>query len=307
MNPYFGQDFFGFFKTFFTRLFTGFEGKLMTDELQLFVLLGISLACALSGTFLVLRKMSMLANSLSHTVLLGIVIAYVLIGGNPDSLYKNPWILMGAALFMGFLTVLITYFLTHVVKLQEDASIGMVFTSLFALGIIAATTMTRSAHIGQEAVMGNVDALHITDLKLVFWVLLFNALTIVLFYKELVLVSFDPTLAKTLGISVSFFSALLMAEASFAIIGSFRSTGVLMVLSFLVIPPLIARFYSYRLKHQLFIALGFGALASVLGVAIARHLLSTSGILVSTSGLIVVLLILLFVLSWAYKRIFVKS
>lgn len=302
MNPYFGQDFFGGLLLFVKRLFLGFQGGLQTDEVQLFVLMGIAAACALSGTFLVLKRMQMLANSLSHTALLGIVGAFLLFGGDKETLYLNIPALMGAALLMGLVTVGVTHFLTHVVKLQEDASLGMAFTSLFALGIIAVTVLTRSAHIGQEAVMGNVDALHVTDLKLVGIVLLFNILTVALFYKELVITSFDPVFSKTIAISPALFSMLLMAEASLSIIGSFRSTGVLMVLAFLVIPPITARFYSPRLKTQLIAAASLGALASLIGVFLARHLLSVFGILVSTSALVVVVLLGLFTLSYFLRR-----
>lgn len=299
MNPYFNQDLIGFFKTFILRLFSFFPGPLATDEVQLFALVGIAIASALSGTFLVLKKMTMQANSLSHTLLLGIVGVFLLFGGDKEGLYLSPLPLLIAALVMGLITVALTHFLTHVIKLQEDAALGMVFTSLFALGILAVTVLTRSAHIGIEVVMGNVDALHVDDLKLVFIVVLFNVATLLLFYKEFVITSFDPILAKTLGISVPFYSALLMTETSFALIGSFRSTGVLMVLAFLVIPTLTARFYTYRLAPLLILSSAIGAGISFLGVALSRHLLSVQGTPVSTAGLIVLLLVLFFAISYA--------
>ena len=101
---------------------------------------------------------------------------------------------------MGLVTVLLTHWLTTSFRLQEDASMGIVFTTLFALGIIAVTALTRSSHLGQEAVMGNVDALQNSDLNLVIWVLGINGILIALFYKEFVITSFDPGLARILGI-----------------------------------------------------------------------------------------------------------
>lgn len=297
MNPYFGQDFFSFFIIFFKRVLTGDIAYLATDEVQALVLMGVSLTAGMVGSFLVLRKMTMLANSLSHTILLGIVGAFLLIGGDKETLYLNIPSLLAAALGMGFVTVILTHWLTHSVKLQEDASMGIVFTSLFALGIVAVTVLTRSSHIGQEAVMGNVDALHPSDLKLVFSVLVINFTILVLFFKEFVITSFDPNLARLLGFSVPVFSALLMAEASFAVIGSFRSTGVLMVLAFLVIPPLTARLYTHRLSSLIIIASVIGPVISLIGVALARHFLTVQGMAVSTSGLIVLLLTLFFVFS----------
>lgn len=297
MNPYFGQDFFGFFILFFQRIFSGAIFNPTTDEVQALVLMGVSAASSLIGSFLVLRKMTMLANSLSHTILLGIVGAFLLVGGDKETLQLNIPSLLIAAFAMGLITVFLTEWLTSSVKLQEDAATGLVFTTLFALGIIAVTVLTRSSHIGQEAVMGNVDALHVSDLKLVYTVFFINLVVMLLFFKEFVITSFDPGLAKILGISVPLFSTLLMMEASFVTIASFRSTGVLMVLSFLVIPPLIARLYTHKLKKMLIIAALLGPFISLIGVALSRHLLSVQGVAVSTSGLIVVLLTLSFALS----------
>lgn len=297
MNPYSDVNFFEFFVVFFQRLFTGQIFNPAPDELQALVLMGVSASSALVGTFLVLRKMQMLANSLSHTILLGIVGAFLLVGGDKDTLYLSIPALLTSALVMGLVTVFLTHWLTSSVRLQEDASMGIVFTTLFALGIIAVTALTRSSHIGQEAVMGNVDALQTSDLTLVFWVLALNGILITLFFKEFVITSFDPGLARILGISVPLFGILLMAQASFAIIGSFRSTGVLMVLAFLVIPPIWARLFCVRLKPLLLAALLMGPTVSLVAVALARHILSVEGIALSTSGLVVVLLSVTFIVT----------
>lgn len=294
MNPYSNVDFFGFIKLFFLRLISGALFEPATDEIQVLVLMGVALSGSLVGTFLVLRKMTMLANSLSHTILLGIVLAYFLAGGTRETLHVGTAPLLIAALFMGFVTVFLTQWLTSIVKLQEDASIGLVFTTLFALGIIAVSVLTRSSHIGTEAVMGNVDALHRDDLVLVFWVTLFNLAVVLLFFKELKLVSFDPILAASLGFSVPFFNILLMGQASFAIIGSFRSTGVLMVLAFLVIPPLTARLFTHHLGKMIIFSALIGIGGSLISVALSRHLLSVNGVAVSTAGLTVTLLTIFF-------------
>lgn len=303
MNPYYNQDFFGFIKLFFERLFLGGLFNPAPDEVQALVLIGVSLSCSLIGTFLVLRKMTMLANSLSHTLLLGIVLAYLFAGGEKESLQVSVMPLLLAALFMGFVTVFLTEWLTSSVKLQEDASIGLIFTTLFALGIVAVSVLTRSAHIGTESVMGNVDALHPDDLKLVCWVLLANVLLVGLFFKEYKLVSFDPVLASALGFSVPLFNNLMMAQASFAIIGSFRSTGVLMVLAFLVLPPLTARLWTHHFGKMVALSLVIGAGVSLTSVALSRHILSVEAIALSTAGLTVVMLTLVFALSVIFKRV----
>ena len=126
---------------------------------------------------------------------------------------------------MGLFTAFFTEFLTKGAKLQADASIGIVFSSLFALGVIFVTLLTRSSHIGIEAVMGNVDALTLEDIPLVYFILGINLLLFLLFFKEYKITSFDPALAKVLGISAAFFNYLLMAQVSLTAIGAFAPSG----------------------------------------------------------------------------------
>jgi manganese/zinc/iron transport system permease protein len=310
-NPYEGQNFFGFFYQLLIRLWGFLSGKLAlenlaSDEIQVIVLACVAASSALVGTFLVLRKMTMLANSLSHTILLGIVIAFMLthegpIGGDHDhAIPINIHAMLLAALIMGILTTFLTEFFTKIAGLQEDASTGLVFTSLFALGIVLVTLLTRNAHIGTEVVMGNVDALHIDDCRLVLVILGINALLFICFFKEFKITTFDPGLSRALGISSIFFNYLLMIQTSATAIGAFRAVGVLMVLAFITGPVLTARFLTDSLKPMLFYAMGIGIAASVLGVALSRHLLTVYGLALSTSGIVVCMIVLLFVLAMIY-------
>src|SRR5262249_1502864 len=141
-----------------------------------------------------------LANSLSHTILIGIVIAYLLTreGVVGHAHIDIKWMLLASAI-MGVVTAFLTQFLTNVAKLQEDASTGLVFTSLFALGIVLVTSLTRSAHIGTEVVMGNVDALQWDDIKLVAVIVLINIALFSIFFKEFKITTFDPGLANSFG------------------------------------------------------------------------------------------------------------
>ena len=162
--------------------------------------MGVAISSALVGSFLILRRMTMLANSLSHTILIGIVLAYFLTfhfspHQEHDSFSIAPMqMMLFAALITGFLTAFITEFLTKTARLQEDASIGLVFTTLFALGVILVTVLTRHAHIGTEAVMGNVDALQKGDIFWVYFMVGINFLFFILFFKEFKLTTFDPGL-----------------------------------------------------------------------------------------------------------------
>jgi manganese/zinc/iron transport system permease protein len=310
MNPYQGVDFIGFFVVFFERLWGFLTGaiplhQLANDEVQLVVLSAIAVSSALVGTFLVLRKMSMLANSLSHTILVGIVIAFMLTttGAGAHALGQMDFtILFIAAIVTGIGTSLLTEFLTKTARLQEDASTGIVFTTLFALGIIIVTVATKNAHIGTEVVMGNVDALQLSDCSLALGILLFNVLLTVVLFKEYVLTTFDPGLARTLGFSVAGFNYLLMIQVSATIIGAFRAVGVLMVLAFITGPTLTARLLSDRLLPILGLSMGIGVFASVLGVALSRHILSVYDTPLTTAGLVVILLGVLFIAAAVYKK-----
>jgi manganese/zinc/iron transport system permease protein len=216
-NPYHDQNFAGFILQFLQRLTALVTGQLsfqelVSDEIQVFVLVGVAISSALVGTFLVLRRMTMLANSLSHTILMGIVLAYVMTPSSTEQegVTAAPMqAMLVASLITGFLTTFLTEFLTKVGRLQEDASTGLVFTSFFALGVILVTILTRDAHIGTEAVMGNADALHRFDLFWVYVIAGLNACLFMLFFKEFKLTTFDPSLAYALGFSPFAFNYLL--------------------------------------------------------------------------------------------------
>lgn len=308
-NPYHSLTFFDFIFQFFYRIFLFITGQLsvdslVSDEIQILTLLGVAISSALVGTFLVLRKMTMLANSLSHTILIGIVLAYFFTfsshsneGGFPASMEM----MIVASLLMGFITTFLTEFLTKTGRLQEDASTGLIFTSLFALGVVLVTILTRDAHIGTEAVMGNADALHRSDVSWVYLVVGMNVFLTLLFYKEFKLTTFDAGLAYALGFSPVFFNYLLMAQVSVTAITSFRAVGVLLVLAFMTGPPLTARLFTHRLQPLLLIACLLGSLCVLLGVAFTRHLLSVSGIALSTGGVVVTTLLVLYLSAVLWK------
>lgn len=305
-NPYHDQTFWNFLIIFFQRMAALLTGRmtlseLVTDEIQVLVLMGVAISSALVGTFLILRRMTMLANSLSHTILIGIVLAFFLAQMTSTTKEQHTiapmQYMLLSALLTGFLTTFLTEFLTKVGKLQEDASTGLVFTSLFALGVILVTVLTRDAHIGTEAVMGNADALQSSDLTWVYLVTLCNVMLIILFFKEYALTTFDPGLAYALGFSPLLFNYILMTQVSAATITSFRAVGVLLVLAFMTGPPLAARLLTNRLKSVLILAVLLGLLSSLIGVAFTRHLLTLYGMALSTSGVVVCTILAIYVMS----------
>ncbi len=309
MNSYWGTNFFTFFSELFHRFLLMIQGRvpfseLASDEIQILVLVLISISSALIGTFLVLRNMTMLANSLSHTILLGIIIAFLIFRSRLDEgvfqMISTGEMLI-ASFIAGLLTTLFTEGMTKVLKLQEDASIGLVFTSLFALGIICASLFTRNAHIGIDVIMGNIDALHINDLKLTFQIALVNILITCFFFKQYQITTFDPLLAKNLGISTIAINYLLMVQTSASAIGAFRAVGVVLFLAFLVCPVLIARLIKNRLEVLLLLACAIGVFASVIAVALSRHILSVYQVPLSTSGLVVMTLVCIYALMIGVK------
>ena len=293
MNPYWGTDFFGFFAVLFQRIgkaVSGGASPFAADELQMAVLALIALSCGLIGPFLVLKRVAMFANSISHTILLGVALAYLAV----SSLWGGGMFDVGTLLFGALIAAAVTAFLTEVLmrlfRLQEDASVGLVFNALFALVVTVITLFTRDVHIGVEAVMGNADLLQFGDLKLALALFFLNLAAVVLFFKQFQLASFDRSLAKTLGIPCGAFHFLLLFLAAATCVGAFRAVGVLLVLAFLVGPYLIARFFCCRLPWLIFWSSAVGVLISVIGVALSRHLLSVHGWALSTGGIVVVLL-----------------
>ena len=304
MNPYWGNHFFGFFKVLFTRIKQGLGGHLSwqdlaTDEIQILVLLLIACSSALVGVFLVLRKMTMLANSLSHTILLGIVITAI-----STKQLQEPHALTSlvlASLITSLLTTFTTNWIHKSLRLQKDASISLVFTTLFALGIIGATLFLRNTHLGVETIMGNIDALHPKDLKFAFFLFLFNLSILLIFYKRYALITFDMTLAQNFSLPLSFLNHLLMAQTAATAIGAFRALGAFLFLSLLVLPPLTARFFTQRLKPLIVVSSLIGTLSSVLAVALSRHALSVYQLSFSTSGMTTITLTLFFIIGIGYR------
>lgn len=300
MNPYLDTHFFSFFTTLLHRIGQFIAGDLgfndlAPDEVQLLVIGFMSMTCALIGVWLALRKMTMLANALSHTILLGIVLVYVLFRVIDPSLTNGtfhiplPYLCL-AAIITGLLTTYLISLLSTTARLYEDASIGLVFTSLFALSILLVNILTRSAHVGIESVMGNPDGLIPSDIQTALIVFFLTLMTLFLFHRDLLATTFDPIFSKTLGLFSQSIHYGLMTLVSFALISGFRAVGVIMVLSFIAAPPLLVRPFIRSLKSYLFLSALVALFFTVIGVALSRHLLEIHGIALSTGGLIVTLL-----------------
>ena len=304
MNPYWGVTMGQFFALFAKRFFGVLSGQLpiASDEVQIWTLILFGLSTVCVGVFLVLKKSTMQANALSHTTLLGIALVMIFSGALTFSLGQ----LVLAAIVTALLTALSTHFLTKVVGLQEDASIGLVFTVFFALGILLVTLYTRNLHVGVEAVMGNVDALHIDDLRMAFWIFVINLGVTLGLYAWYKMSAFDREFAMSQGVRVGWIEMVLLFQTTLTIMAGFRAVGVILVLALITGPVLIGRFMTRRL-HSLFgVAASVIVICSILAVACSRHILSVTKVAVSTSGINILFLVLFFtffgIVSFQWKR-----
>ncbi|KGX84291.1 metal ABC transporter permease [Pontibacillus marinus] len=260
----------------------------------------VGVTCGVTGALLVLRKMAMLADAISHTVLLGIVGAFLV----TQSLNGVP-MLIGAAI-VGVLTAVMVQALDSS-GVQSDAAIGVVFTSLFALGVVLISFIGDNVHLDvQHALMGEIafipwDTLTINGVDLgptAVWmlggVLLLNISIILLLYKEIKISTFDPQLALSIGVPVVFIHYLLMTMVSFSTVASFDSVGAILVVAMLIVPGSSAYLLTDKFGMMLILSGVIGALSALVGYGGAVLFdVSISGAIASATGLLFTLCFLL--------------
>ncbi|WP_191560509.1 metal ABC transporter permease [Metabacillus idriensis] len=253
----------------------------------------VGVTCAMIGCFLILRRMAMLADAISHSVLLGIVCAYFVSRS-----------LDGVSMFIGAAIVgLLTAFLVQILNakgVQSDAAIGVVFTSLFAIGVILLSLFGGNIHLDVDhALMGEItfvpwDTVSIGSMDLgpkAVWMLgsvfMINLLIIVLFYKEFKISSFDPQMAVAIGIPVLFIHYLQMGMLSITTVASFDSVGAILVVAMLIVPASTAYLLTDRLFYMLIISSFVGILSAVAGYYSATWLnVSIAGAMAVAAGII---------------------
>ncbi|ETI66334.1 metal ABC transporter permease [Neobacillus vireti] len=250
-------------------------------------------SCSILGCFLVLRKMSMIGDAISHSVLPGIVIAF-LISGSRESL-----VMMFGAAAIGLVTVFLIQMFQNS-GVQADASIGVVFTALFAVGVVLISLYTRQVDLDLDCVLyGEIayapwDMLHFggTSIgpKAVWGVgasFLLNILVISLFYKQFKISTFDPALAASLGIPVVFFHYLLMSLVSISTVASFESVGAILVVGMIIVPAATAYLLTDKLSRMIMISIILSIVSSLLGYYVAYLLdASISGTMVAVTGVL---------------------
>lgn len=248
----------------------------------------------------------MLANSLSHTILLGIVAAFLLSrsASGEDFLEQGPLplgTLMVASCFTALATTFLTEAFTRWFRLSEEASTGLVFTALFAAAIVFVTVFTRNAHIGIEVVMGNADGLSRADVALSLWVLLFNVVLTAVMYRAFLSTTFDSGFSRLIGFRTGLISYMLMAQVGLSVVAGFRAVGILMILAFLVGPVLAVRPWIQSLRSLMIASALLGSLSGLFAVATARGLLSAWRMPLSTGALAVAWVTLFLIASFVLR------
>lgn len=239
----------------------------------------VALACALPGTFLVLRKLSMMSDAITHTVLLGIVVGFFAVGS-----LSSPLLIAGATA-VGLLTVYLVEILKRSRRVAEDAAIGLVFPLLFSVAVILISRYAGDVHLDVDAVLLGEIALAPQERFVLagfdlgpraLWVMGLIATAggafIAAFFKELKLATFDAGLAEALGFRPGTLNLGLMALVSVTAVGAFDAVGSILVVALMIGPPAAALLLTNRLGVMLGLAVGIGALSAPLGYLGARRL-----------------------------------
>ncbi len=261
----------------------------------------VGVACALVGCFLILRRLAMLGDAISHSVLPGIVIAFMLTGS------RNTLPMLIGAGALGVLTAFITDALNRHGRLQSDAAIGVTFTWLFAIGVILVSLYTDYIDLDVDCVLHGEILFAPFDTwewggrdlgPRAFWMLagisIINVLFVTLGYKQLKLCAFDAGLAATIGINVTLWHYVLMGLVSITTVGAFESVGAILVVAFLIVPPNAAYLLTDRLAIMILLACLIGVASAIGGYAMAYALDSSiAAAMAVVSGLCFILAALL--------------
>ncbi|TES56685.1 metal ABC transporter permease [Halalkalibacterium halodurans] len=215
----------------------------------------VGILCGVIGCFIILRGMALMGDAISHAVLPGVVIAYMI----------------GASFFIGavitgVITALAIGYVSQNSRVKEDSAIGILFTAAFALGIVLITGMRGTGVDLWHILFGNVLAVSRTDLWVTLGIGLFVLLIIILFYRPLLLSTFDPVMAQATGIPVQMIHYLLMLLLSLVTVAALQTVGIVLVVAMLITPGATAYLLTNRLPVMLCLAAMFGVISAIAGI-----------------------------------------
>jgi manganese/zinc/iron transport system permease protein len=258
----------------------------------------VAAACALPGCFLVLRRAALMSDAISHTILFGIVIGFMIVGD-----IHSPVLLIMAA-GAGVLTVSLVELLLKTGRVRQDAAMGLVFPALFSIAVILITRNFANVHLDTDAVLlgelafapFNRTTLAGINLPTGIWtmgaILALNLGLIGLFYKELKISAFDAGLAATLGFMPALIHYGLMLMVSITTVGAFEHVGAILVVALMVAPPAAAYLLTDRLSRMLAISVGIAILSALGGYWMARALdINIASAMATFTGIIFLLVL----------------
>ena len=259
-----------------------------------------ALACVLPGNFLILRGTALISDALSHAILFGIVVTFLMVHNN-----NSPLIFVGA-IISGMVTVTITELLTKTGKINHDAAIGLTFPFLFSIAVLLINLFANNVHLDTDAVLvGELAFAPFNKLYLcghdcgpvALWnmsiILCINIFCISYFYKELQLTTFDSTYAKIMRYNPTLFHYLLMLLTSITIVQAFHTTGTILVISFIVTPAATAFLLTKKLHEMIILSCLLAIIGVLAGFLIAHGLDSSiAGSITLANGLIFLLVML---------------
>lgn len=265
----------------------------------------VAMACAIPGVFLVLRKMALISDAISHAILPGIVIGFFV---TQD--LNSPLLILLAAL-TGVITVFLVEFIQKTGLVKEDTAIGLVFPVLFSIGVILISKNANDVHLDVDAVLlgelafAPFDRLMVSgadwgpkSLWIMGGILLITISLMVLFFKELKVSTFDAGLSSALGISPVVMHYGLMSVSSITVVGAFDAVGAILVVALMIAPAATAYLLTEDLKKMIGLSLLFGVVSAISGYWVAHFLdASISGSIATTLGVI-----FLFVYLFAPKK-----
>ena len=251
----------------------------------------VGVSAALLGSFLVLRGNSMLADAISHSILFGIALAWLLTGQT-----SGPIQIVGAAL-SGVLAVFLIETLTRTRRLRDDASIGLVFPALFSIGVLLINVFARDVHLDEHTVLlGEIGFVWLETVELgglvvprptlaMAVMLLLDAVFVLAFYKSLKLATFDPDLARALGLAPALIFYAHLSLLSGTAVAAFDAVGVVLFVPFVVVPPASALLLTRRLSSMILLAMLFAAASAPIGYGFAVWLdVSIGGAMALATG-----------------------
>ncbi len=262
-------------------------------EIQLIASL-VAIACAIPGTFLVLRKMAMISDAISHSILPGIVIGFFITHD-----LNSPLLILLAAL-TGIITVVLVEYIQKTGLVKEDTAIGLVFPALFSIGVILIAKNANDVHLDVDAVLlgelafAPFDRLLISgvdvgpkSLWIIGSILIITIILLIAFFKELKVSTFDKGLAASLGFSPAIMHYGLMSVSSVTTVGAFDAVGAILVVALMIAPAATAYLLTTNLKKMLSLAIIFGVFSAISGYWFAHWLdASIAGSITTMLGLL---------------------